>query len=313
MTTGTDLDAGTAPQPSGWRPANDGERRLLAAAKADDLEEMMRVLAGVPLLLPGYRDTDPETPSSLDGPSQRLLTRARDGVPYVLAFTSPETLHRTVDADGWRVTTLTELTGGIPEGWGLAVNPATPVVVLVTPEALPTLVPTRASLARFVPANEIERLVSEALVVPDPDVALGALVISTVIVPVQALDVDGVLTVPVFTSPERYEEFLDGRQIDVPTATADLVAVLRQWPGPDYRLGINLGSPISMSLRGERVPELLRYAETLAARLHDRTPGEARSSARPVGTVVGTTAEDTDPPPDPMNHGDIGDVLRGLE
>lgn len=296
----SDTDPGTPPRTAQWRPSNDVEDRLLDAATAGDLAEMLRIVAGAPLLLPGFEDVDAAYP---DEDRRRLMTRARDGVPYVLAFTSPETLHRTVEADGWRLTTLTELAGGIPEGWGLAIDPATPVVVLVQPEAVADLVPTRASVAHFVPANEVERLLTEALVSPDPQVALDVLVISSVIVPVRAIEVDGVPTVAVFTSPERYDDFLAGRDLDVRTVTMDLVAVLRQWPGPEYRLGVNLGSPISLSLRGERVAELLRYAENLAHRLRERPPAGTAEAApeRP----------DTTAPPLPPVRGDIGDLLRG--
>lgn len=296
----SDTGPGTPPRTAQWRPSNDVEDRLLDAATAGDLAEMLRIVAGAPLLLPGFEDADAAYP---DEERRRLMTRARDGVPYVLAFTSPETLHRTVEADGWRLTTLTELAGGIPEGWGLAIDPATPVVVLVQPEAVADLVPTRASVADFVPANEVERLLTEALVTPDPQVALDVLVISSVIVPVQAIEVDGVPTVAVFTSPERYDDFFAGRDLDVRTVTMDLVAVLRQWPGREYRLGVNLGSPISLSLRGERVAELLRYAENLALRLREGPPPGAAEAApeRP----------DTTAPPLPPVRGDIGDLLRG--
>lgn len=253
--------------PGGWQPANDVEHRLHEAAALDDVAEMMRILAGVPLLVPGFRDT-----ADAADPRQRLLTRDRDGVPYLLVFTSPEGLHATVAADGWRQTNLTELAGETPAGWGLAVNPVTPIVVLVAPELVPTLVPTRANMAGFVPANDVERALRDALVEPAADVALAVLLTARVLVPTQAMDVDGVLTVPVFTSPERYDDFFAGRGIDTPTTELDLVAVLQRWPGPEYRLAVNPGSAIELALRGERVPELLRHAQALASQLNDEPP-----------------------------------------
>ncbi|MEJ3743594.1 SseB family protein [Actinomycetes bacterium KLBMP 9797] len=284
--------------PAAWLPANDVEHRLHEAALVGDLAEMMRVLAGAPLLVPGFKDSPSES-------RQRLLTRELDGVPYLLVFTSPEGLHRTVTADGWRVTNLTELAGNTPAGWGLGFNPTTPIVLLVAPDEVPTLVPTAASVADFLPANEVERGLRDALIVPEPDVALALLVTATVIVPTQALTVDGELTVPVFTSPERHDDFLGSHHLDLPTTSMDLVAVLRQWPGPEYRLRVNPGSPIELSLPGERVSKLLQYAVELAQRMRDDPPPPAPpTAARPAPPAP------ADEPELPW-RGDIGDVLRG--
>lgn len=286
-------------QPTAWLPANDVEHRLHDAALVGDVAEMMRILAGAPLLVPGFEDTPSES-------RQRLLTRELDGVPYLLVFTSPEGLHRTVTADGWRMTNLTELAGNTPAGWGLGFNPTTPIVLLVAPEEVPTLVPTAASVADFLPANDVERELRDALIAPEPDVALAVLVTARVIVPTQALDVDGELTVPVFTSAERYDDFLGGHDLDVPTTSMDLVAVLQQWPGPEYRLRVNPGTPIELSLRGDRIGQLLTYAVGLAHRLRDNPPASP-PAARPAPPPPA-------PPPDEPElpwRGDIGDVLRG--
>ncbi|MDQ7907784.1 SseB family protein [Phytohabitans sp. ZYX-F-186] len=296
--------------PDDWRPANDVEERLSAAATAGDLPEMLRILAGAPLLVPGLRD------GTAEEQRQRLFTRDREGVPYVLVFTSPEGLYRAVATDGWRVTNMTELVGGVPAGYGLAFNPATPIVVLVEPETVPTLVPTAASTADFVPANEGERLLRDALIAPDADLALGVLVTARVLAPTRAVDIDGVLTVPVFTSTERYDEFVAGWDIDLPTRSLDLVAVLQHWPGPEYRLGVNLGSPIELSLRGERVPELLRYAVSLAHRLRQQPPPDRAvpRQSPSVSTAAGATRtpDEPEPEPGPSENGNIADVLRGF-
>ncbi|GAA4728303.1 SseB family protein [Phytohabitans rumicis] len=278
-----------------WTPANDVERRLHDAVRAGDQAQVMRILAVSPLVVPGFAS------AASSDPQQRLLTRERDGVPYLLVFTSPEAMQRAVESDGWRQTSLQEVVQRTPAGWGLAINPVTPIGVLVNPDDLPTLVPTQATVAGFVPANEVERLLRDALVAPDPDVFLDVLVTARVIVPTRALDLDGAPTVPVFTSPERYEECLG--DAGVPTRTMDFVAMLQQWPGTEYRLAVNFGSPIAVMLHGEQIPELLAHAVELARRFDGPT-----STVVPV--VVPFPDDDIDPPV-PLPPGDIGDLLRG--
>jgi hypothetical protein len=231
-------------------------------------------------------------------------------VPYLLAFTSPRGLHRTVVADGWRVTSLVELARGTPAGWGLAVNPVTPIGVLVAPDELAALVPTPATMAGFEPANEVERLLRDGLVALDGEVLLDLLVTARVLVPVQALDVDGTLTVAVFTSSERYDEFVAGRRLDVPTVTLDLVAVLRQWPGPDHLLAVNPGSPIAFSVAGEKVPGLLAHAARLAERRLGDPPPPATATPDPPVPQARTPVE-AEPPVVLPPGGSIADLLRG--
>jgi hypothetical protein len=305
------MTAEIGPVPAGqsgsWQPANDVERALLAATTAADLPEVMRILAAVPLFLPGFNDDD----VAGTAPRQRLLTRERDGVPYLLVFTSAATLHGTVTADGWRTTGLVDLARTTPTGWGLAINPVTPIGVLIAPQDVQTLVPTAASMADFVPANEVERLLRDALVAPDGEVLLDLLVTSRVTVPIQPLDVDGVLTVPVFTSPERYDDFLNGRELDVPTATLDLVALLRRWPGAEYRLSVNPGSPIAFSMGGERAPGLLAYAVALVRRrLGDGPAAGDGGPARPVDDAR-LPATEPEPPVVLPPGGSVADLLRG--
>lgn len=282
------------PAPSGtpWAPANDVEVRLYAAVHGADLAEVMGIIAAAPLFLPGF----PDEP----GGGQRLLTRERDGVPYLLVFTSVETLHRVVGAAGWRETTLPELVRAWPslatEPWGLAVNPTTPIGVLAAPDEVPTLVPATDALTSFAPANEVEAMLRDALLAPDGEVLLDVLVTSRVTVPTRALEVDGVWTVPVFTSLRRCEEYLAAVGIDVPIVELDFVEVLRQWPDSEYRLAINPGSPIGFSVDGNWVPALLAHAAELAHRL--------RNATAPAGSVPTTGST-------PETPGDVADLLRG--
>jgi hypothetical protein len=273
---------------STWDPRNDVERQLFDAVGAGDLAAMIGILAAARLFLPGFADPGPEG-------GQRVLTRDRDSVPYLLAFTSPELMSRVVGVDDWRQTSLSDLVRDWPDPtWGLAVNPATPIGVLVAPRQLATLVRSPASMAQFEPANEVERLLRDALLAPDGEVLLDVLVTAQVDVPTQSLELDDVPTVAVFTSPERCAEFLAGAGIEVPTVRLDLVAVLKQWPGPEYRLSVNPGSPINFSLPAERIGDLLRHASGLVVR---RFGAEIGPGPVEEGPAIGV---------------DITDLLRGL-
>ncbi|MFC0531059.1 SseB family protein [Phytohabitans kaempferiae] len=288
-----------AEETSAWTPSNDVERELQEAVADGDTGAVMRILALAPLVVPGFRDE----PDGQEG-RQRLLTRERDGVPYLVVFTSPEALYRAVPADGWRATTLTEVVSGTPDGWGLAINPVTPIGVLVKPEDVPELVPTHKIMRDFTPANEVERLLRDALVAPDAEVLLDVLVTAQVMVPTQALEMDGVLVVPVFTSVDRYEDCLGGHDIDIPVVTLDFISVLRQWPGDDHRLAVNPGSPIGITLPGERVRDLIAHAEQLVRRRIGDTPPPP-----PPPPVL--PFSDLEPPPLHLPPGGIGGALRG--
>lgn len=292
---------------SAWAPANDVERELEQAVGGGDIRAVMRILAVAPLVVPGFRD---ETEG--EGGRQRLLTRERDGVPYLLVFTSPEALYRATPADGWRETTLTEVVEGTPDGWGLAINPVTPIGVLIKPEDVADLVPTKRIMRDFTPANEVERLLRDALTTPDLGVLLDVLVTAQVMVPQQALEMDGVLVVPVFTSVERYEDCLGGHDLDIPVVTMDFIAVLRQWPGDDHRLAVNPGSPIGITLPGERVPQLVAYAEDLVRRRlgADSVPPPPPPPVAPFGGPEPPLG-DPEPPPVELPPGGIGGALRG--
>ncbi|HEY7225964.1 MAG TPA: SseB family protein [Micromonosporaceae bacterium] len=247
----------------GWTPANEADAALLTAARTGDLAQMMGIIATAPLYLPGFDE--------VPGAGQRMLTMDRDGVPYLLVFTSVQTLQRMMRRDGWRETTLAELVRRWPEltggHWRLAVNPGTPVLVAVAPADVAGLLP---AVDRFDPANGTERLLRDALGAPDGELLMDVLAACRVRVTARAVQVGDEWFVPVFTSAQRCAEFLDRLPVTVDVHELFLVEVLDQWPGPEYWLAVNPGATIGFSLPGEMVPGLLAHARQLGQRLDGR-------------------------------------------
>jgi hypothetical protein len=242
-------------------PADDVERALLATSQAGDVGDVMAIVATTPLYLPSVGITGEN--------GQRLFTKNRDGVPYVLAFTSVPTMQRVVGHDGWRATSLAELVRAWPTpAWGLAINPGTPIVVVVAPPEVPDLLP---AVDGFQPENDAERLLRDALAVPDGAVLLDVLATSRVHLPTKAVNIDGEWVVPVFTSQRRCTEFLNAFSLTVGMREMYLVEVFSRWPGPEYRLAVNLGSAMGFSLPGTMVPGLFAHAMDLAQQLADGT------------------------------------------
>jgi hypothetical protein len=246
-----------------WQPANEVEQHLLTAVLAGDLAGLMGWIALAPLYLPGVED------QSAGG--RHLFTADRDGVPHVLAFTSVQTLHRALQRDGWRVTTLPELVRSWPDltggACGLVINAGTPAAVVIPPDEVGQLLP--AADARFAPANETERQLRDALGAPDGALLRDVLAASRVWVPVRALHAGGEWVVPVFTAPHRCAEFLAALGVTVDVRELYLIEALARWPGPEHRLAVNPGSSIGFSLAGSLVPGLLAHAMGLAQRLRD--------------------------------------------
>jgi SseB protein N-terminal domain len=251
------------PREGRWTPGNEVDEALLTAARAGDVAEALGIVAMAPLYLPGVDEAP--------GAGQRLLTKDREGVPYLLVFTSVPTLHRVIGRDGWRSTTLAELVRAWPDltgrPLGLAINPATPVAILVAAEDVAGLLPPVD--AGFEPANDTERGLRDALEAPDGGMLLDLLATSRVLVTTRAVQVGGVWLVPVFTSPQRCTDFLAPLP-PVQVHEMYLIEVLSQWPGPEYQLAVNPGSSIGFSLDGALVPGLLAHAAGLARRLRGR-------------------------------------------
>jgi hypothetical protein len=287
---------------SGWRPTNDVERRLVDAVESGDVALGLGVVATAPLYLPGFAADDAGVPTG-----QRLLSAARDDGQYLLVFTSPETLRGAVTADGWRETSLAELVRSTPVGWGIAVNATTPTCVLIPPERVHSLVPDEVEIGGFVPADEGERLLRDAMAALDQQVLLDVLVTRRVIVVTRALELDGVVSLAVFTSRRRFDEFRTGVTLDLPTEETDLVDVLRRWPDPGVRLAVNPGSAIAFGLGGQHLPGLLAHAARLAA-----TRGVPAADQVPDPVPAPAPAPVPGGPQVPAQpRGNVADLLRG--
>lgn len=261
-------------RPAVWQPANDVEHGMRDAMAADDVPGYVRALGSGPLYLPGF-EAEP------DG-RQRLLTRVREGRTYVLVFTSVEALTDAVGivTSDWRPTTLVDLAAAWPDPqWGLLVSPNTSIGAYLEPEHISQIAELVTPERALPNADERERLMRSAQQAGNPAGYLDLLVTGDVLVPVEApaapgdlaapdfpwlvTTVDDQPAVPVFTSAARLREGLPREPGSVRVA---FVAVLRAWPDPRYLLAVNPGSALDATFTGTQVPDLLRWAQEVAAR-----------------------------------------------
>jgi hypothetical protein len=276
--------------PRAWEPANDVERTLQYAWDHQDSGLFFRTLAHAPLYLPGFR---PENA----GEQQRVLTRQRGDRTYLLVSTSLEALYEAVGEviDGWRLTSLAELTRGWPDKeWGMVVSPTTPIGAYLSPDEIEVLAELVRDEPVFHPADVPEAIMFRALRESDPATYLNVLVLSELVVPLTApagpddVDepgfpwrvevVDGLPTISVFTSPSRLAEAVSE---PVPTADVEFVSLATAWPDPSYRLAVNPGSAIASVFAGTQVPDLISWGRELLARELDRRQGRQPQPAAP--------------------------------
>ncbi|MGI5164456.1 SseB family protein [Spirillospora sp. CA-253888] len=135
----------------------------------------------------------------------------------------------------------------------------------------------------FRPANDIERGLLRAAADDDHDLFLQTLADAEVLLPVpedmdyslrpgrpgfpwQTREVDGVVTVPVFTSPERLVEAARATGAGTEFITLPFTSVLRYWPDQGRSLAINSGAPAGGTILAEQLPGLAAWADQRAAR-----------------------------------------------
>ncbi|MFI1995570.1 SseB family protein [Actinoplanes sp. NPDC020271] len=281
-----------------WAAANDAERRMARAWADGDADAFADVLLACDLFLPGFAESD--------GDGQRLLTRERDGLTFLLVYTSVEALREATQliGGGWRRVTFAELAGAWPDDrWGLAVSPHTPIGAYLSPEQLGELFEEVAAEPPFTPADERERAMHAAQQAGDAEVYLDLLVIADVLLPVtgpatpQDLGQPGFpwltqrpgaeVTIPVFTSAHRLHDVRPQPEV----ITVPFMAVVRAWPGDRYRLAVNPGSATAAQFTGAQVPDLLRWAQELVLR-RTHEPVAAESRMRRVQTQIAADVAD---------------------
>jgi hypothetical protein len=239
-----------------------------------------------------------------------------------VVFTSVEELYASAGdrVDGWRGTTLVELVRAWPDrSWGLAVSPATPIGVYLTPEQLTEL--ELPESPPFTPSDEVERLLHGALTAGDMQTFLDILLTSKVLVPAdtdssgadresgfawQVAPLDGEPTLTVFTSAPRMPGY-----DRVPTLLVDFVAVVRRWPREAHRLAVNPGTEIGVRFPRDRAEDLIRYAVRLVTREAQRRAGGGPEPSAPPDPVAAPEPGAAPEPESGPEPGGIADILRG--
>lgn len=151
---------------------------------------------------------------------------------------------------------------------GLAVNPTTPILMLVAPEQVPMVTaPLPDPRREFEPMNDHEAALREGLVRADGQLILDTMVTASVIVLNDGMEFDGVPTVVVFTSQRLCDEYLAQTGLAVTTLSLDMVEVLNKWPGDNFQLAVNPGSPVAFVLDSSRIPGMRGYAGDLIREL----------------------------------------------
>jgi hypothetical protein len=132
-----------------------------------------------------------------------------------------------------------------------------------------------AKPAPFVPANEVEENLVEAVGNGKTDTFLSTLLLAKVLIPIptgESTDVrpdspvfpwrrevfDGQPYLVVFTSPERMREFMGA---EANTVTAKFVQLIRYWPDANWAFAVNPGSPVGATLPGAQIKALSAWAE----------------------------------------------------
>ncbi|MFC9970025.1 SseB family protein [Spirillospora sp. NPDC127200] len=135
----------------------------------------------------------------------------------------------------------------------------------------------------FQPANDIERGLLRAAAANDHDLFLQTLADAEILLPIpedmdyslrpgrpgfpwQTREVDGAVTVPVFTSPERLVEAARATGAGTEFIKLPFTSVLRYWPDQGRSLAINSGAPAGGTILAEQLPGLAAWADQRAAR-----------------------------------------------
>ncbi len=268
-------------------PANPVETELVRAA---DEESLVKALIGAELLLPVPPGTDTAArPSRAGFPWQ---PGEIDGTPAVPAFTSPE---RLVDAIGQvdyvRVPFPIVARHWPDLGWTLAINPGTPASATLTGQQLPLVSSwTDQLLAErpeaFAPQNELEQRLYEAAQRRDAETFFGLLASAQVMIPAdpdtpwgaqpsepdfpwQPVPLKGEPSIMAFTSPRWMHEAVGQCRFVMP----DFRELAASWPENGWSLALNPGTPIDLTVPGDRLRAAVAPAEPQRTRPAHFEPG----------------------------------------
>ncbi|GIL28630.1 hypothetical protein [Actinocatenispora comari] len=259
------------PQPGGWQPAGDVQAALRLAVERGDDRGYLDLLLDTPLYLPSAADS---------GAAARFATVAVDDQVHLVAFTAAPT--PAPRGGGWRVTSYLDLAQRWPDpSWRLVVDPGTPIeAYLPAPSAeavggavrLPARpAPTEPAAEPFRPLNALETALYEAVAADDRDAVFAALAADGAVVwmatgtgelrptdpgfawPVAPVD-DG-LGVRVYTAPRRAADAL-GEAVEV--VAVELAEVAAAWPDRTYRLVVDPGGPLAVTVPGFVLSTLVR-------------------------------------------------------
>lgn len=168
--------------------------------------------------------------------------------------------------------------------------------------------PDEAWAAGFVPANETEVNLLQAVESNNTDAFLSTLLLAWVILPVpismppgsrprdkyfpwQIEEVDGERRISVFTSAERLADYGQDRfGSDMSTMSMRFIELIEAWPSPRIQFAINPGSPVGTTLPGSQIVALASWAAEVGLRHDSRTDVAPR---KPEATSLGVAGAPT--------------------
>ncbi|MEO3781848.1 SseB family protein [Actinocorallia sp. B10E7] len=284
-------------------PANPVETELVRAA---DEESLVKALMGAELLLPVPPGTDAAARPSRPGfPWQ---PGEIDGTPAVPAFTSPERLLDVIgQVDYVRVPFPIVVRHWPDLGWTLAINPGTPASATLTGQQLP-LVSTwvdQLALERpgfFSPQNELEQRLHEAAQRRDAETFFGLLTSAQVMIPADPdtpwgarpgepdfpwhpVPLKGEQAIMAFTSPRWMHEAVGQSRFVMP----DFRELAANWPEHGWALVLNPGTPIDLTVPGDRLRAAVAPAEPQRARPAHFEPGNRVDQDLDEAVLAGDT------------------------
>ena len=158
--------------------------------------------------------------------------------------------------------------------------------------------PAEAWAVGFVPANETESSLLSAAETNNTDSFLSTLLLARVVIPVpismppgsrprdkyfpwQIEEVDGQRVIAVFTSPQRLNEYAQGRfGPEMSSMSMRFTELIGAWPNPKIQFSVNPGTPVGATLPGSQIVALAAWAAEVGLRTDEPIGAELAASAR---------------------------------